>query len=185
MGCFSYICQRCGKPINSDSERGEMCNLFLLRNGKIVEAMEGEYDSYGRVFDEEGNSIEWDMPWSDIVNLDFSSDHGNGIAAFHHRCFKALNLLPSERSEHDDNQGWGNFYKQKEPYKGGKKIDILKAIPELKEIYKPTPEEEQFQKVFEHLKQKFKSGNDIPVTQTTITRKEWNIIRPILEKELK
>lgn len=182
MGCFSYLCQICGKPINSDSERGQMCNLFLLRNGKVVEAMEGEYDSYGRVFDEEGNSIKWNTPWNDVVDLHFSSNIGNGIAAFHHNCFKGINQIPSQRSQDDPEQGWGSFYKQKTPFKGGKKIDIIKSIPELKEIYKPTEEELQYQKTFVELQQKFQSGNSIPVTMTSITRKEWEVIFPVLQK---
>ena len=31
MGCFSYICNNCGKPINSDSESGEHCKLVLIK----------------------------------------------------------------------------------------------------------------------------------------------------------
>jgi hypothetical protein len=42
MGCFSFMCKTCGKPINSDSFRGERCKLFLLKDGKIIEQMEGE-----------------------------------------------------------------------------------------------------------------------------------------------
>jgi hypothetical protein len=182
MGCFSYMCQVCDKPIRSDSERGQPATLFLLRNGRILEAMEGEYDSYGRVFDENGESIHWDYDWSKAVELHFSRDLGNGIAAFHRHCFKRINRLPETRSMDDPDQGWGSFRLQTTPFKGGKKIDIAKTFPEIIEINKSTPEEKVFLKVFEHMKQKFKSGNEIPVTMTTITRKEWDVIFPILQK---
>jgi hypothetical protein len=50
MGCFSYLCKECGKEILSNSFRGEQVKLFYLQDGKVVEQMEGEYDSYGCVF---------------------------------------------------------------------------------------------------------------------------------------
>jgi len=50
MGCFSYLCKECGKGILSNSFRGEQVKLFYLKDGKVIEEMEGEYDSYGRVF---------------------------------------------------------------------------------------------------------------------------------------
>jgi hypothetical protein len=50
MGCFSYLCNECGKGILSNSFRGEQVKLFYIKGGKIVEEMEGEYDSYGSVF---------------------------------------------------------------------------------------------------------------------------------------
>lgn len=181
MGCFSYLCQVCGKPIRSDSERGQPATLFLLRNGKVLEAMEGEYDSYGRVFDEKGESIKWDYEWSKAVDLHYSRDLGNGFAAFHRHCFNHINRIPEIRSKDDPDQGWGDFRKQKVPYEGGKKIDIIQVYPELKELYKPTPEEEDFQKTFKNLQQKFTSSNEIEVERTTITREEWKVIFPVLQ----
>lgn len=50
MGCFSYLCKECGKGILSNSFKGEMVKLFYIKDGKVIEMMEGEYDSYGRVF---------------------------------------------------------------------------------------------------------------------------------------
>ena len=50
MGCFSFLCQKCNKGILSTSFHGEQCKLYLLKDGKVIEMMEGEYDSYGRVF---------------------------------------------------------------------------------------------------------------------------------------
>lgn len=118
MGCFSFICKECGKPILSNSFRGEMVRLFLLEEGKIIEAMEGEYDSYGCVFDENFDSREWkSYPWSDcypgvsedektVCTLMHNDDEGSGIAAIHSKCFKKY---PDTKSEDDPNQGWGDF----------------------------------------------------------------------------
>ena len=106
MGCFSFICKECGKPVRSDSGRGEDVYLLLLKNGSVVESMAGEYDSYGRVFDDNGRSIEWKMDWNDVCDLMFSPDKGDGIAAIHIGCFHDV---PTTRSEDDPNQGWGKF----------------------------------------------------------------------------
>ena len=72
MGCFSFICNECKKPVNSDSFQGEMVKLFLLQDGKVIQEMEGEYDSYGRVFIDGTQdktvkhalrkSVQWDCP---------------------------------------------------------------------------------------------------------------------------
>jgi len=65
MGCFSFLCKICGEPINCDGFVGEHVNLFLLEKGKVVEQLTGQYDSYGRVFDDAGNSVDWkSYPWS-------------------------------------------------------------------------------------------------------------------------
>jgi len=117
MGCFSFKCKKCGRPINSSSSRGHRCILFLLKDGEIIEQMQGEYDSYGRVFDEDGDSIQWSMEWSDVCNLMFKKDKSNGIAAFHEKCFKGID--PTERSEDDPNQGWGRFKLPEIPFKKG------------------------------------------------------------------
>lgn len=105
MGCFSYMCKECGEPILSNSFRGEKVELFLLLNGKVIEHMSGEYDSYGRVFDKNFKSIKWKMNWNEICKLMFDFDETNGIAAIHTRCFDGK--LPTTQSEHDPDQGWG------------------------------------------------------------------------------
>jgi hypothetical protein len=107
MGCFSFICKFCGHPVRSDSFRGERVHLFLLKDGKVIESMAGEYDSYGRVFDDNGQSIEWKMDWSDVCELMFSSNKGDGIAAIHADCLGEM--VPTTRSENDPDQGWGRF----------------------------------------------------------------------------
>jgi hypothetical protein len=105
MGCFSYLCKECGKGILSNSFRGEKAKLFLLQDGCVTEEMEGEYDSYGRVFDKDMKSIEWEMAWGDICNLSFNDDVCDGIAAIHSKCWKGK--VPATQSKGDPNQGWG------------------------------------------------------------------------------
>lgn len=100
MGCFSFMCKKCGKPILSDSFSGQKVKLFLLKDGDIIQEMEGEYDSYGRVFTEDkSDSIYWNNPtpdipmpdtyddsWGRVCDLMFSGDTRNGIAAIHSDC---------------------------------------------------------------------------------------------------
>jgi hypothetical protein len=105
MGCFSFICQKCGKAILSNSFSGQPVNLFLLKDGEIIEQMEGEYDSYGRVFDKNKKSIKWEMDWLDVCSLMFNKERDNGIAAIHSKCYKEE--TPTKRSNDDPNQGWG------------------------------------------------------------------------------
>ena len=107
MGCFSFLCKECGEPIRSDDEAGEHVHLYLLRHGEIIEELQGQYDSYGRVLNEEGESELWDMDWSKICELmdDKKSTSGEGIAAIHSDCFRGL--VPITKSEGDPNQGWG------------------------------------------------------------------------------
>ena len=50
MGCFSFKCKECKKPVNSTSFEGENVILFLLKDGEVIQQMQGDYDSYGRVF---------------------------------------------------------------------------------------------------------------------------------------
>ncbi len=71
MGCFSFMCQGCDTAINSSSLEGEECILFLLKKGKVIHKMEGDYDSYGRVFidDTQRKDVQHDLresqEWSD------------------------------------------------------------------------------------------------------------------------
>lgn len=132
MGCFSYMCKECGKPILSTSFAGQRVKLFLLENGKVLQEMEGEYDSYGRVFIDDSQrgdvehdlreSAQWDPynigydpetynwetdhdPWHDCCNLHFDDDPSNGMAAVHTKCWTGN--VPTTQSEDDPNQGWG------------------------------------------------------------------------------
>jgi len=107
MGCFSFNCKRTGKPALSSSFDGSACHLFLLKEGKVIEEMFGNYDSYGRVFDDKGDSFKWNMEWSNVCKLMFDNNKANGIAL-------VLSIepitenMPTERSDDDPNQGWGD-----------------------------------------------------------------------------
>ena len=48
------MCKHCGNAVLSSSFDGDPVTLYLLQDGKVIEQMEGQYDSYGRVF-REGN----------------------------------------------------------------------------------------------------------------------------------
>jgi hypothetical protein len=131
MGCFSYLCPECGKGIKSSSFDGERCRLCFLVKGKIVETMTGRYDSYGRTFKDGGShklvvspkmkmkpevktpsmaddSFEWEYSkWEDMVDMSFADDKTTGFAAIHEDCAPE-DYEPTERSESDPNQGWGD-----------------------------------------------------------------------------
>ena len=109
MGCFSFLCLVCNKPINSNSQSGQHCTLFLLEGGEAIEEMTGQYDSYGRVFDESMNSVEWDSyEWHGICDLMFDDDETNGIAAIHTKC-GGDETVPACQSDSDPEQGWGKY----------------------------------------------------------------------------
>jgi len=115
MGCFSFICKKSGKPGNSSSFDGNPVHLFLLKKGKVIEHMYGNYDSYGRVFsnekdpeDKSTTSFEWKTPWDECCDLMFDPDKSNGIALIHDKLWKEGDPYPTERSDSDPRQGWGN-----------------------------------------------------------------------------
>jgi len=118
MGCFSFICKKSGKAVSSSSFSGDAVHLFLLKNGKVIEHMYGNYDSYGRVFSDikqdydksltDTTSFEWNMNWHDVCTLMFSPDESNGIAAILDSHWKEGDLYPTTRSAEDPNQGWGD-----------------------------------------------------------------------------
>jgi len=118
MGCFSFICKKSGKPGNSTSFQGNPVHLFLLRKGKVIEHMFGNYDSYGRVFSKEKDpkdssltettSFEWKLPWLQCCDLIDNNDKSNGIALIHGNYWQEGDKYPTERSQNDPNQGWGN-----------------------------------------------------------------------------
>ncbi len=133
MGCFSWLCKKCGKGIQSSSLDGQECHLFLLRDGKVLQKMSGQYDSYGRVF-KKGNqgSVYWKDPtpeiplkscwqekdggpsnpenhgyWLRVCDLLHGDKLGTGMAAFHAECYDGV--VPTTQSEDDPNQGWGEY----------------------------------------------------------------------------
>ena len=136
MGCFSFMCNECDKPILSSSFSGQKVKLFLLKDGKIIQNMEGEYDSYGRVFiagtqDETvehslQNSVQWNDPTPDILPsendqyfIDRADDHwkwqrvcelmfsDNDNSGIAAIHSECFKELPTIQSESDPNQGWG------------------------------------------------------------------------------
>jgi hypothetical protein len=117
MGCFSFICKKSGEPVLSSSFSGDSVHLFLLKKGKVVEHMYGNYDSYGRVFGNEKDpedksfteetSFNWNIDWGDVCDLMFDEDKSNGIAAILSPYWEDGDPYPTKRSESDPNQGWG------------------------------------------------------------------------------
>ena len=109
MGCFSYICKQSGLAVNSTSFIGDEVYMFLLENGKVIEEMFGNYDSYGKVFD----VGEWKKDWGDIVNWQFGENKSYGIAVVLASYYDGV--PPKTRSEQDNNQGWNEvlFYNEK------------------------------------------------------------------------
>lgn len=106
MGCFSFLCQKSGKPIASSSFDGDACRLYLLKDGLVIEEMRGHYDSYGRVFDSNGKSFEWHTPWGVVCDLMFNYSENDGIAAVLECYFD--DVIPTIQSESDPDQGWGD-----------------------------------------------------------------------------
>lgn len=134
MGCFSFLCLECGEGVNSEPEndKGELVHLFLLKEGKVIQQMTGEYDNYGQVykdklpmFSRRKSSHKWKMGWENVCELisegegvyrsgyssrDESEEKwmeepkpGNGIAAIHVYCYKGT--PPCISSRHDIDQG--------------------------------------------------------------------------------
>jgi hypothetical protein len=123
MGCFSYLCSECEHPICSDSFSGEHCILMLVENGKVLEWMQGQYDSYGRVFKMDPapyktnktglkgvtSSYEWSVKeWGEIVDLHFNNQSDAGIAAYHSKCFDG-DMTNVFVSDDDPEQGWEKY----------------------------------------------------------------------------
>lgn len=134
MGCFSFICQKSGEPVLSSSFSGDAVHLFLLKNGKVIEHMFGNYDSYGRVFSNkkeehdksltDTTSFEWKTEWDDVCDLMFKDDTSNGIAAILAPYWKEGDSYPTKRSKSDPNQGWGEHSKLL-TYNGGEIDDVI------------------------------------------------------------
>jgi len=112
------MCKKSGTPGQSSSFDGSPVHLFLLRKGKVIEHMHGNYDSYGRVFSDKKDpkdtsltpttSFEWKLDWNKCCDLMFDKDKSNGLALIHDRYWHEGDPYPTERSDDDPNQGWGN-----------------------------------------------------------------------------
>lgn len=138
MGCFSFICQKCGKGVKSSSFSGEQVHLFLLKEGNIIQRMTGEYNSYGTVFIDNTQSSEvshslresaqWDNPFPER-ELDEREQRMAADDSDHWKWSRVCDLmfdrdiasgiaaihigcfdgeLPKYQSQNDPNQGWGD-----------------------------------------------------------------------------
>ena len=85
MGCFGYICKGCGTPINGRCHTGgEKCVMIHVRHGKEMGRVEGHYDEYGRVIEQEGIDEE----------LRFRGE-GEGINSHYEICNSEFNMEDS------------------------------------------------------------------------------------------
>ena len=50
MGCFGYICKKCGTPVNGN----ELCIMKHVRHSEVLGAVVGHYNEYGGVVEQEG-----------------------------------------------------------------------------------------------------------------------------------
>lgn len=137
MGCFSFLCKKSGKAALSTSFDGSPCYLFLLKNGKVIEEMYGNYNSYGCVFKKElrtdvshelHDSFQWKMDWSDVCGLMFSDDVSNGVAMILADLYDGI--PPTTRSEDDPNQGWGDFYEDEDDLMGNTSSIMFPRVEE-------------------------------------------------------
>jgi len=104
MGCFSYKCKSCDNPIWSDSFNGHQCVGFYLLNGKVIEEVRGEYNSYGGTFEKPSWSSD---EWGRMVDVHYNDDNTSGFAFFHEACYNSE--LPTTKSADDPFQGWLDF----------------------------------------------------------------------------
>lgn len=111
MGCFSYLCSECGHSIKSDCFSGEHCILMVVGDDdKVVEWMQGEYDSYGRVFSMDASALKKTEDHSQHTECYewTTEDRYGSIAAYHSGCFDG-DMENVEISEGDSEQGCGEY----------------------------------------------------------------------------
>ena len=121
MGCYSYLCNHCGKNLRG----GEQVHLIHLRHGKILGEAEGTFDAYGSVVENKGfdNAVfnKWDgvpkenpnshdevikscfdLEDSSMRNCEYHKDAKSGIVAYHKECYRIalkkndVDLTPSK-----------------------------------------------------------------------------------------
>ena len=95
----SYICKECNKPITHEYHSGQQVKLFLLKEGKVIESMEGGYNGYGAV-----HGADWKQSWDECCRLMFEKNRKSGIAAVHKDCCKGY--VPTTQSKSDPGQGF-------------------------------------------------------------------------------
>lgn len=125
MGNFSYICKGCNTPVN-DMEK---CVFFLLDKGIIVEYQIGTNNNYGATTEAERKEHSFSgetwkyKDWDELVTMMCGNDKTSGFAVYHQVCYH--DQIPTEESEDDPNQGWGEM---RDKY--CKKNNIFKHMPE-------------------------------------------------------
>jgi len=111
MGCLTFLCNECGKVVSSNGISGDSSILFLLKDGKVIEKMRGDYDSVGAVFIGKSRtnirkSKKWNMEWEKVCNLINSRSKKTGLSAIHSKCFKKIPTVKSK----DENKTIGYTY---------------------------------------------------------------------------
>jgi hypothetical protein len=102
------MCLECDEPILSNCHDGQDVKLFLLKEGQVLQTMQGPYNGYGCTFkDNLEGSDKWDMVWDTAVDLHFNGSPGDGFAAIHTECLKDW-YNPQTISKDDPDQGWGS-----------------------------------------------------------------------------
>lgn len=127
MGCYSYICNHCGKNIRG----GEQVHLIHLRHGKVLGEAEGTYNMYGSVEEDYGfnNAVfdKWDgvdksdpnghdevmvssfdLDDSALRDCEYHEDAESGVVAYHKKCYNTAlkkNSVDLTPSDSDPDQG--------------------------------------------------------------------------------
>ncbi len=150
MGCFSFLCSECGDPIRSNSFSGEFCILFLLEEGEILEWMQGQYDSYGRVFkihvppdgvspdDDESSKLWESMEWGEVASLMNKGAPNTGIAAYHVECWHGHEGNRPEVSVNDPDQGWNMDDTDSDVYKHPRKNGFRHSLRKTRIVWSPA-----------------------------------------------
>lgn len=56
------MCKNSGRPVITNAA----VTLYLLKNGKVIEEMQGNYNSYGAVKKDMLGDFKWRMDWDNV-----------------------------------------------------------------------------------------------------------------------
>lgn len=127
MGCYGYICPKCGKNIRG----GELCVLRNVRHGVVIDEIVGHYNEYGGVEESET----FDVRSAGASYFDFEDSM--------YRCL-------IHRTDNGEQVTWGGYLARRmEPYNKqlNKAIDDIKAGKQNVQIPQ-IPSEEDIKKDF-------------------------------------
>lgn len=108
MGCFSWKCKKCRKPIFM----GDKCEMFGLKDGKIIGKQSGIYSGYGYV--EGASADDWVdnfgvESWNKVVcQFMCTESDKDGFALYHKECYN--DETPLTVSEDSKSQGIIDWY---------------------------------------------------------------------------